>query len=192
MRARSAALIGALLLLGASASRAQGGTDVRYPLLYKPVCDQLIPGFAKATEANFAAWQKQNQEAIRAVESDLRFQAQRAEAMTVPPPEFAQAKARQIAPACERIAGIFEAAAPPDAHFAAPERTWESFRNALSNADRNMVALCLTGNARSTFGGQLHTLTDERLQRMGAAISTIKLAERHDNFQEAVITQQDG
>jgi len=182
----------ALATLAAADLRAQDEPSVYFGTFYKPLCDRMVPGFEKATAVNFTAWSQQHRAAVDALEADKKFQAERTEALTPPPPEIAAAKARELAGTCERIAGIFEAAAPADARFAAPERTWEAFRNALREAKRDIVFTCLAGEARKTFVGQMRSMSDEQLQQLGEGIAEIRLSPRQGNFQEAVILQRNG
>jgi hypothetical protein len=181
-----------LAALFPAAARTQGMTSVYFGAFYKPVCDRTIAGFQSSTAANYAAWEKANHAAVAALEANTQFQAKRREALVPPPAEIAAAKTQELQATCERIANLFEAAAPADARFAAPEQTWESFRKALREANRETLLACLTGNALKGFAGPLTAMTDEQLKRMAASIAELKLMQRDGNFQHAVVVQRDG
>ncbi len=181
-----------LAALYPGSSLAQGTTNVYFGTFYKPVCDKLVPGFESATATNYAAWEHQNHAAVAALEANSQFQAKRREALAPPPPEIAAGKTQELVGTCERIAGLFESVAPADPRLAAPERTWESFRNALRDANRAGLVACLTGNARKSFAAQFQAMTDEQLKRTAASIAEMKLTEGDDNVQHAVIVQRDG
>jgi hypothetical protein len=182
----------ALTLLAASALHAQEDRSVYFATFYKPVCDARVQGFEKATAVNFAAWKALHRADVDALEADPKFKADRDAALVPPPPEIAGAKIRQLMGTCDRIAGVFEMAAPVDARFAEPERTWQTFHDALREAKRDVVYTCLAGEARQTFIGQMRAMSDEQMQRLGSSISEIRLSPRQGNFQEAVILQRNG
>jgi hypothetical protein len=171
---------------------AQEEKSVYYGMLYKPVCDRMVPGFEKITATNFTAWRAQHGKAIAALEADPKFKSEREEALKPPPADIAAAKTRELTGTCERIAGIFEVAAPAEARFAAPEKTWEAFRDALRTANRETVYACLAGEARKTFLTQMRAMNDEQMKRLGNSIAEMRLAEPHTSFQEAVILHANG
>jgi len=182
----------ALAFLAASALHAQEDRSVYFATFYKPVCDARVQGFEKATAVNFAAWKALHRADVDALEADPKFKTERDAALVPPPPEIAAAKIRQLMGTCDRIAGVFEMAAPVDARFAEPERTWQTFHDALREAKRDVVYTCLAGEARQTFVGQMRAMSDEQMQRLGSSISEIRLSPRQGNFQEAVILQRNG
>lgn len=182
----------ALALLGSSTLHAQEERAVYFGLLYKPVCDRMITGFEKATATNFVAWREQHREAVAALESDPKFKAERDAALVPPPPDILAAKTRELMGTCDRVSGIFESAAPKDARFEEPDRTWQTFRDGLRNAKRDVVFTCLAGEARNTFVAQMRAMTDEQMKRLGDSIAEIRLSPRQGNYQEAVILQSDG
>lgn len=163
-----------------------------FGVFYKPVCDRMVPGFDKATAVSFAAWREQHRKDVDALEADAKFKADRDTALVPPPADIAAAKAREIIGTCERVAGIFETAAPADSRFTEPERTWQTFRDALREGKRDVVFTCLAGEARSRFVGQLRAMDDDQMKRLGASIAEIRLSPRRGNFQEAVILQRNG
>jgi hypothetical protein len=183
---------GALALLAAGTLHAQEERGVYFGMLYKPVCDRLIPGFEKATAVNFLAWREQHREAVQTLEADPKFKADRDAALVPPPPDILAAKTRELMGTCDRVSGIFETAAPTDARFETPERAWQTFRDALRDAKRDVVFTCLAGEARSTFVGQMRAMTDEQMKRLGESVTDIRLSPRQGNFQEAVILQRNG
>ena len=182
----------ALAFLAASTLHAQEDRSVYFATFYKPVCDARVQGFEKATAVNFAAWKALHRADVDALEADPKFKTERDAALVPPPPEIAAAKIRQLMGTCDRIAGVFEMAAPVDARFAEPERTWQTFHDALREAKRDVVYTCLAGEARQTFVGQMRAMSDEQMQRLGSSISEIRLSPRQGNFQEAVILQRNG
>jgi hypothetical protein len=182
----------ALALLACVPLHAQEDKAVYYGTFYKPVCDLRVPGFEKATATNYAAWRAQHGKAIAALEADAKFLKDREQALTPPPADIAAAKIRELTGTCERVAGIFEIAAPAEERFAAPERTWEAFRDALRSANRETVYACLAGEARKTFLVQMRAMDDEQMKRLGNSIAEIRLAQPHGSFQEAVILHANG
>ena len=44
--------------------------QIGYAVIFKPVCDQVIPGYAAENAANYATWRRQNQAAIEAMERE--------------------------------------------------------------------------------------------------------------------------
>jgi hypothetical protein len=181
-----------IALLACAPLFAQEEKSVYYGTFYKPVCDRMVPGFEKMTASNFAAWRAQHEKAIAALEADPKFKAERDEALKPPPADIAAAKTRELTGTCERVAGIFEVAAPAEERFAAPERTWEAFRDGLRSANRETVYACLAGEARKTFLVQMRAMDDEQMKRLGNSIAEIRLAEPHNSYQEAVILQANG
>jgi hypothetical protein len=181
-----------IALLACAPLFAQEEKSVYYGTFYKPVCDRMVPGFEKMTASNFAAWRAQYEKAIAALEADPKFKAERDEALKPPPADIAAAKTRELTGTCERVAGIFEVAAPAEKRFAAPERTWEAFRDGLRSANRETVYACLAGEARKTFLVQMRAMDDEQMKRLGNSIAEIRLAEPHNSYQEAVILQANG
>lgn len=183
-----------MILLGVAspALLAQEADIVSYGALYKPVCDALVPGFEQSTEAHYARWREQHRDEIAKVEADERFKERQRDALRPPPSELRAAKVRQITPTCEKLANLFEASAPAEARFSSAERTWETFRGALRNAQRESLAACLFGNARRTFSGRLFAMSDDQLKRMEASIAELKLSQRNGPVHEGVILQKDG
>jgi hypothetical protein len=184
--------IGAFALLACVPLSAQEEKSIYYGMLYKPVCDRMVPGFEKITAPNFTAWRAQHEKAIAALEADAKFRADRDAALTPPPADIAAAKMRELTGTCERVAGIFEVAAPAEARFGAPEKTWEAFRDALRTANRETVYACLAGEARKTFLIQMRAMDDEQMKRLGNSIAEMRLAEPHASFQEAVVLHANG
>jgi hypothetical protein len=184
--------VGALALLTCVPLSAQEEKGVYYGMLYKPVCDRMVPGFEKMTTTNFTAWRAQHEKAIATLEADPKFRAEREDALKPPPADIAAAKTRELMGTCERVAGIFEVAAPAEARFDAPEKTWEAFRDALRSANRETVYACLAGEARKTFLMQMRAMDDEQMKRLGNSIAGIRLAEPHGSYQEAVILHANG
>jgi hypothetical protein len=189
---RSQTIACAFALLVTGSLCAQEDRGVYFGTFYKPVCDRMVPGFEKATAVNFAAWQAQHRKAVDALEADAKFKADRDQALVPPPPDIAAAKTREVMGTCDRVAGIFETAAPQDARFGEPERTWETFRDALREAKRDVVFTCLTGEARKSFVAQLRAMNDEQMKRLGGSIAEMRLAPRRGNFQEGVILHENG
>jgi hypothetical protein len=183
---------GAFALLACLPLSAQEEKSLYYGMLYKPVCDRMVPGFEKMTATNFAAWRAQHEKAIAALEADPKFRTQREEALQPPPADIAAAKTRELTGTCERVAGIFEIAAPAEVRFAAPERTWEAFRDGLRTANRETVYACLAGEARKTFLMQMRAMDDEQMKRLGNSIAEMRLSEPHASYQEAVILHANG
>jgi hypothetical protein len=185
-------LIIAGALLACASSNAQEEKSLYYGMFYKPVCDRMVPGFEKMTATNFAAWRAQHEKAIAALEADPKFRAEREQALQPPPADIAAAKMRELTGTCERVAGIFEIAAPAEARFAAPERTWEAFRDGLRSANRETVYACLAGEARKTFLMQMRAMDDEQMKRLGNSIAEIRMAEPQGGYREAVILHANG
>ncbi len=184
--------IGAFALLACVPLSAQEEKSVYYGTFYKPVCDRNVPGFEKMTATNYAAWRVQREKAIAALEADPKFKAEQAEALKPPPADIAAAKTRELTGTCERVAGIFEIAAPAEARFDAPQKTWEAFRDALRTANRETVYACLAGEARKTFLTQMRAMDDEQMKRLGNSIAELRLSEPHGSYQEAVIIHANG
>ena len=171
---------------------AQGTSEVYFGVFYKPVCERLSPGFTADTAATYPAWEQRNHAAVAALESNAEFQSKRREALIPPPAELADAKTRELSVTCERLVHLYDIAAPADARFEAPERTWDTFRKALREGDRNTIRICLTGEARKGFATPLHAMTDEQLKRMADAVAELKLMQRSGDFQEGMVVQRDG
>jgi hypothetical protein len=174
------------------AVHAQGATEVYFGTFYKPVCDKLVAGFEAATVATYPAWEQRHHAEVAALESNPEFQAKRKEALTPPPAEIAAAKSQELSVTCERLTNLYEAASPADVRFNAPERTWDTFRKALREGNRDALRMCLTGDARKTLIAPLQAMTDEQLKRMGDSVAELKLMPGSGNFQEAVVIQRDG
>ena len=177
---------------GSGALCAQGASEVYFGAFYKPVCDKVITGFQAATAATYPAWERRNHAAIAALEANAEFQAKRREALVPPPAEIAAAKSQELSVTCERLTNLYDAATPADARFAAPDRTWNTFRKALSEGNRDTLRSCLTGEAKKSVLAALTAMTDEQLKRMSDAIAEMKLMPGSEEFQEAMVIQRDG
>lgn len=166
--------------------------SVSYAALYKPVCDKYVDGFTRLTAGNYAVWEGKHRKELERIHADPAFQERLERALKTPPEDFKATKVRQLTVTCETIARVFEHEAPAQEQFGAPERTWETFRRALSKADRAAIYACLTGNARTIFAGRLHAMSDEQLRRMNASIAELKLATNQGSYQEGLVVQKDG
>jgi hypothetical protein len=188
-----ALVIGALAMAaGSDALYAQGASEVYFGTFYKPVCDKVIPGFEAATAATYPVWERRTHAAVAALEANAEFQAKRREALVPPPAEIAVAKSKELSVTCERLTNLYDAASPPDARFAAPDRTWSTFRKALSEANRDTLGSCLTGEAKKSVLAPLTAMTDEQLKRMAEAIAEMRLMPGSGEFQEAMVIQKSG
>ena len=167
-------------------------SEAYFGAFYKPVCDKIVTGFEADTAASYPAWERRNHAAVAALESNAQFQASRREALVPPPPELAAAKSHELSATCERLVNVFEAALPPDARFDAPTRTWETFRKALREGNRDMIRTCLIGDARKAFTAPLQAMTNEQLKRMADEVAELKLMSATEGYQEAVVVQRDG
>jgi len=171
----------------AGQTAAAGSNEVYFGTFYKPVCDKVVPGFAADTSAAWPVWERRNHTSVAALESNPQFQASRREALVPPPPELAAAKSQELAVTCERLANLYDAALPTDARFNAPARTWETFRQALREGNRDVIRSCLIGDARRTLTAPLQAMMDEQLRRMADAVAELKLMEANGSFQEAIV-----
>jgi hypothetical protein len=169
-----------------------GSSEVYFGSFYKPVCDKVVSGFASDTTRSYPEWERRNHAAVAALESNPQFQASRREALVAPPPELAAAKSQELSVTCERVANLYDTALPADVRFSAPARTWETFRRALREGNREVIRTCLIGDARRTLTAPLQAMTDEQLKRMGDAVAELKLMEGGASYQEAVVVQRDG
>jgi hypothetical protein len=169
-----------------------GSNEVYFGTFYKPVCDKVMSGFAADTARSYPAWERRNHTAVAALESNPQFQSSRREALVAPPPQLAAAKSQELSVTCERVANLYEAVLPADARFDAPARTWDTFRRALREGNRDVIRACLVGDARRTLTGPLQAMTDEQLRRMADAVAELKLMDGNGSYQEAVVVQKDG
>lgn len=198
MTGRSLALAAVLVAAAASHSHAvaqetgEAPNEVYFGTFYKPVCDQVVAGFAASTASTYPAWERTNHAAVAALEANSQFQAKRREALVAPPAELAAAKSHELSVTCERLGNLFEAALPSDIRFNAPARTWETFRRALRDANRDLIRECLLGEARKSLVGPLTAMTNEQLQRMADGVAEIKLLESNGAWQEAIVVQKSG
>ena len=188
-----ALVTGALAMAAGSATLcAQGANEVYFGAFYKPVCDKVISGFEAATATTYPAWERRNYAAVAALAANAEFRAKQREALVPPPADIAAAKSQELSVTCERLTNLYDAASPADARFAAPDRTWSTFRKALSEANRDTLRTCLTGEAKKSVLAPLTAMTDDQLKRMAEAIAEFKLMPGSGDFQEAMVIQRNG
>jgi len=186
------AATGTLYAAEATPTTAPGGNEVYFGTFYKPVCDKVVSGFEADTTHSYPEWERHHHAAVAALESNPQFQASRREALVPPPPELVEAKSHELSVTCERVANLYDAALPTDVRFNAPARTWETFRRALREGNRDMIRICLIGDARRTLTAPLQAMTDEQLRRMADGVAELKLTEANGSYQEAIVVQKDG
>jgi hypothetical protein len=92
---------------------------------------------------------------------------------------------------CSDLADAFQSAAPADARFSSPEKTWALFRSSLQTGDRKTALLCLVDEVKRYFAEFATKATDQQLRQMADGIKELELPSTTatDRIEGSLITQ---
>jgi hypothetical protein len=157
-------------------------------LLFVPVCNQHIDGFAAKIKEPYAHWRQQNP--ARAAKLDQRRTSAAALPVSTPPNESELAQLRDI---CESVLDRLSVPRSTDQRFVSPEQTWKSFMSALRKGDLAMVEECFDPGVRSSYMPALKTLSKVELAEMATAFTNFELtAMSMKEFRQGLVTRTDG
>jgi hypothetical protein len=94
---------------------------------------------------------------------------------------------------CSDLADAFQSAAPADARFSSPEKTWALFRSSLQTGDRKTSLLCLVDGAKRNFAEFATKVSDQQLRQMANSIKELALPPltATDRIEGSLITQNE-
>lgn len=181
----AACLLPATYAVSADETKAEAG--IRYMHMVYQLCSATDPQFAADSAATYAAWLRQNREAIAKFADKPWYKKEVA----------AYLASERNNPHRQSICGILIeqlalSSKPPNPAFASPERTWSSFTTAMQKADRATLAICFAGLAESKWKPLLDKLSDAELASLGNATSEMFIEWGNDEMKSGWVRTKAG
>jgi hypothetical protein len=163
-------------------------------LFSKRLCDQTIQGFSGKSATSYAKWRDENHELIRVIEENPEYEGNVFEEdleMFLKSVSYKDSDEAEMR--CDVLIEHFGTEdSILDPQFASPEKTWNTYIEALREGDRNTAIKCLTSVAKTKFKKIITEMTLKEMEDMANAINAFSLTESYGEFQEAVVSRHDG
>ncbi|NML47502.1 hypothetical protein HHL11_27375 [Ramlibacter sp. G-1-2-2] len=182
----AACLLPSTYALSVDETRAEAG--IRYMHMVYQSCSAADPQFSTNSAETYAAWLRQNREAIAKFADKPWYRKELAAYLAGE--ERSNPHRRSL---CETLTEhLALSAKPPDPALSSPEKTWSMFTSALLKADRAMLAACLVGIAESKWKPLLDKLSDAELASMGNATKEMSIEWGNDQMKSGWVSTENG